>query len=218
MEDMISVREKIVLHKETEIEFDWWGDKVVTSEKQGLKKGELVKLPSTGQAYRLIGLLRYGKEPNSARPGIKEMLEEIGTAWRQSLADEKIVDQPENWYLSVTSLYRDRQLERKFDDLPNSNSRSSHETGAAFDLDPRGFYKYNPETEKYQGINRQTKGSKKLREKMSLALRQVLTKKQEQDKINYFPEYNKQTKNPPQSLLNCLHCCLSPEYQQELLK
>ncbi len=217
-ENIISIGNKIVLHNETAIEFDWWQDKVIDSEKEGLDQGKLTQLPSTGETFRLIGKLRYQKEPKSARPGVEQMIDQIGADWRQAIEEQGIVDDPHNWFISITSLYRDRELENKFEELPNSNSRSSHETGAAFDIDARGFYYLNSETDEYVGVNVNNEGSEELRQQLSLVLYEILQKKDEQKKINFFPEYNPRSQEKAKSTLGCYHCCLSPDYQEELLE
>lgn len=218
MDEGFSVGEKIVLHKETAVEFDWWGDEIIENEKEGLDQNKLIKVSSTGKSFRLIGILRGEKEPKSARPGVEQVLEEVGSDWRQVIEEKGIVDDPHNWFISITSLYRDNELEDKFEELPNSNSRSSHEMGAAFDIDARGFYYLNPETGEYEGVNINNEGSEELRRQLSLVLYEILQKKDEQKKINFFPEYNPSSQEEAKSTLGCYHCCLSPDYQKKLLE
>ncbi len=187
------------LIKRTQRERDWWFTKE-------LNQKELVSFPEVGEGFRLIFLLREGKEPKLALPSVLDVTTKISKKWREKISD--FVLNPEDWYLSVTSLYRDQQLQNKLGKkTPNALTKSTHHYGAAVDFDPNGFYL--KQNKGFIPINQATNPNL-FDEKLTSLLYETISGFNP-EMINFVPEVS--SVNEDIKKWSCFHVCVSPEYE-----
>jgi len=204
-----------ITNKETKIELDWWENDIIPRSEfsKAIKKKWLIRLKNTGKTYRLTYRLRKEMEYPFAKKETELAIEEIGLRWRKNLRKElpPTLD-PNNFYLSVFSLYRDeeQQMELK-KQTSNANDTSSHQAGAAADIDPQGFYYFNTETGKFNPINTNTSPPINiLLKKLSKVLEKTLLEIEEEKLINFYSEYNPR-KEKELSTLSCFHVSPNPK-------
>jgi hypothetical protein len=114
----------------------WWGEHVVDDPSSPL----LVNFPDEMEHFKLIGVLRGGKEPKLAREMAIGLVKEIDKRWQQKT--EVMNVSGENILLAITSLYRTREMQDRLMVSSPLAARgySSHLAGVAIDLDHNGYY------------------------------------------------------------------------------
>jgi uncharacterized protein YcbK (DUF882 family) len=164
----------------------------------------LETVDDTGEHYRLIYTLRSGKEPKKARSEVVSTIEEIGRRWREKLK-ELGFENPQNIYLSITSLYRDEELQKQLQaKTGNASNTSSHLLGAAADIDPNGFY-LKQENE-FKSINDKNYDQTKIA-MLRDSLLEILDQMEQEELISFIKEY----KQGKESGYSCFHICPNPK-------
>lgn len=188
---------KFINKSRGEQEIEWWGN----------KPKNLINVPDTGEHYRLIYTLRSEKEPKQARPEVILTIEEVGKRWRQRL-EELGIKNNQKFFLSITSLYRDENLQKQLKSKSvNANDTSSHLLGAAADIDPNAFYLLG-EDEEFKPINAKNYPAEEI-DVLRKSLFGVLNQMQREGMISFIPEYEPRENNV--STLSCFHICPKPE-------
>lgn len=137
-EEMVSA-ERARQALEAQFEIDMLEGEFIEDEAQAVDSGRLIELPDVFGNFRLIGALRRNEESRSLRPRMMNLLEEVGMEWSNRL---KIRDlDPNLYYLSVSSLFRSKDWQKKWIETGKALlPRSPHQTGYCIDFDPHGYY------------------------------------------------------------------------------
>lgn len=99
------------INQEVVVEREWWGSSVLQDESEALADGRLLVVPDEGRHFRLISRLRKHEEPNLLNPLAYRLLLGIQERWVEAM--EKGEEAFENVYLSLISLYRSPELQKK---------------------------------------------------------------------------------------------------------
>lgn len=215
MEERIEISDpRWLLNQKVSQELQWWKEEIIPETKvaQALASGKLVRVPNTGNGYRLIYTLRSEKEPPLARPETVLALTEIGSTWQAKIDASPVKINPRSLFLSVSSLYRGEELQRKLlQNNPNSALLSSHQAGASIDIDPLGFYWR--EQEEFVAFSTTNPQGLPLGFIFHLSdcLRSILLAMEQENLINFIPEYESRQTN--KSTLSCFHICVNPQIQ-----
>jgi hypothetical protein len=193
--------ERLRILRKSENELQWWGDRLLVNAPEALQKGTLREVPSEGAGFRLIMTLRNNRESKLLNPQARDLLELIGQKWKGKSTNISHDDV----FLSVTSLYRPRDLQRQLlRKRANAFSKSSHQAGAAIDFDPNGYY---------EGIKRVPvkRGDKIFNEKYMSALEEVLEQLENEGKCQVIREKSfKVIGGKIVEYDSCYHVCVKP--------
>jgi hypothetical protein len=201
--DKLRKDERLRVYRESERELEWWGDRLLVNVPEALREGALREVPSEGTGFRLIMTLKNNREPKLLNPQALSLLELIGQKWRDKLTNTSIHD---DVFLSVTSLYRSRDLQRQLlRRKANAFSKSSHQAGAAIDFDPNGYY----EGSKRVSVKR---GDKIFNERHISALKETLEQLENEGKCRVI--WEKGFKIVGETVVeydSCYHVCVKPD-------
>ncbi len=130
--------ERLRQGKELEIENNWWGDKIITSENQALQVGILIDVGMDNPNYGLNSILRNKNEPRSLSPKAEGLLNKIAKNWKESVINGGL---PSTVRIPVSSLFRtvESLAERVRLGIASANI-GPHQAGMAFDIDPNSYY------------------------------------------------------------------------------
>ncbi len=207
--DQLKETERQKISAATAVERQWWIQHIITDTNQAMKEGILTIVPNQGENYRLIGLISNGQEPNLARPEVVQLLNLIQSRWQTTTRKAQL--DTSDIFLSVTSLYRDQDLQTKLQQQTSlaTTEASSHQAGAAIDFDPNGYYQGT----ELRPINHK---SKDFNPALNQALKQVLRELKKEGVCNFVIEKNFRTStdtvtNQIEEYEACYHVCVRPE-------
>lgn len=202
-------RESERIQGEVGIEKEWWLDKQISDPIKEREIGTLQVVEDESSNTRLIGSLRFEKEPKVARKEVVELIGIIEKKWQEK-ARELGLD-IEDIFLSISSLYRDPKLQDALKQSTHLSSKgfSSHTAGAAVDFDPRGYYKgpertpINPNNPKYNA-------------RYTAVLKEVLYSLQAEGMCHLIIEHGYRLESDEvKEYEACYHVCAKPQDLQQ---
>lgn len=193
-------KESVSIQQAVSVEHQWWYDWSIE---------QLVEVPDEGKNYRLIWRLRTGEEPKLARPELITLLGIIEERWRLKAAACGLPT--ENIFLSVTSLYRDAELQKKLKESTPlaSEGFGSHGLGVAVDFDPNGYY-FGEERKAISSF------SPDFVPTYTMMLRQTLASLEAEELC--YVIYEKRFRKDGTHIVSyeaCYHVCVNPEINQK---
>lgn len=138
--DKMRQRESELINNQVRVERDWWEDRIIPDEILAIKEGTLLPVPGYGAHYMTIARIRLGIEPKSLNLLAYGLLSKIQREWAISMKARGIPVKRK--YLAVTSLYRSLDMQKSLAATSYLASKgfSAHNSGAAIDFDPNGYY------------------------------------------------------------------------------
>jgi hypothetical protein len=198
-------RESERIQEEAVPERAWWSNKIIEDQYSPF----LVKLQDEFDSFKLIRLLRTGKEPRVARQESLNLLKEIDQRWKARL-DEKGVPH-DDVLLAITSAYRTRELQDQLIATSGLAARgySAHCAGAAVDFDPNGYYVK-------QGDDRKAVCSRteSYNPQFTSTLREVVLELQQEGSCHLVLEKGYRIKNTEvEEYEACYHVAVAPDFK-----
>jgi len=205
-----------LLAQQVRKELLWWNNKIIRNNEipAAIENGDLIRVPNSGETYRLVHILRSEQEPPLARPETVLAINEAGRRWREKIRQNYSESRDANrFFLSVFSLYRDEKLQHQLHlETINANDLSTHQAGAAADLDPNGFYYLD--SKRFLSINPRSLHPTippSMLPLLTKFLKQTLSKMKEEGLINFIAEY-KPRRGQRKSTLSCFHISPNPNF------
>lgn len=178
---------------ETASERKWYPADTRYLHRESVPPDTFVKVPHEGNFYQLIWRLRkeddngLEPEPDELRPEALSKMEEVSLLWAQEMREAGL--NPDTIRLAITSLYRTEKLQTALATGDGAYfaappRESSHLAGAAFDIDPNGYFVLTPEN-KYINVH---KAGQIFNPQVIQILREVLVEQAKNESINFVVE------------------------------
>ncbi|MEK7605557.1 MAG: DUF5715 family protein [Patescibacteria group bacterium] len=179
--------------KETARERQWYPSDQRYLHQESVPENTFVKVPHEGSYYQLIWRLRKADdkglepEPDELRPEALSKMEEISLLWAQKMKEYGL--NPDTIRLAITSLYRTEKLQTSLTTGEGAYfaappRESSHLAGAAFDIDPNGYFVLTGENT-YVNVH---KAGQVFNPQVIQILREVLVEQAKNESINFVVE------------------------------